>query len=58
MIDAEEKQDVNSVQDIPNGKPDEKEPNLDKASAISSKSKIHLFIICNCKCMSGFSNLV
>ena len=58
VIDAEEKQDVNSVQDIPNGKPDEKEPNLDKAFAISSKSKFHLFTICNCKCMSRFSNLV
>ena len=50
VIDAEEKQDVNSVQDIPNGKPDEKEANLDNASLISSKSKFNLFTNCNCKC--------
>ena len=58
MIDAEEKQDPNVVQDISIGKRDEKEANLEKASPISSKSKFSLFTICNCKCLSRFSNLV
>ena len=42
VIDAEEKQDVDSVQDIPNEKPDENEEKRDKTSPISSKSKFNL----------------